>query len=63
MAEADLDTLIRSIAKKEIKALASAAKVRDLLAVGRDTPLGGVGISQARAEELVAEVRAGRDSR
>lgn len=28
MAEADLDTLIRSIAKKEIKALASAAKAR-----------------------------------
>jgi transcriptional regulator of nitric oxide reductase len=28
MAEADLDTLIRSIAKKEIKALAAAAKAR-----------------------------------
>ena len=28
MAEADLDTLIRSIAKKEIKALTSAAKAR-----------------------------------
>jgi antitoxin (DNA-binding transcriptional repressor) of toxin-antitoxin stability system len=41
--------------------LASAAQVRDLLVAGRETPLGGVGLSNARAEELVADVRAGRD--
>jgi hypothetical protein len=34
MAEADLDTLIRSIAKKQIKALTSAAKVRNRRLMG-----------------------------
>ena len=34
MAEADLDTLIRSIAKKEIKALSSAARARHSRLIG-----------------------------
>lgn len=45
-------------------ALESAAKVRDLLAAGRSSPLPrDHGLSEARAEELVAEARASRASR
>lgn len=45
-------------------ALESAAQVRDLLVAGRSSPLPrGDGLTEARADELVAEVRAGRDRR
>ena len=46
------------------RAFALAAKVHDALAAGRESrlPLAG-GLSETRAEELVAEVRAGRESR
>jgi antitoxin (DNA-binding transcriptional repressor) of toxin-antitoxin stability system len=42
-------------------ALASAEKIRALLAAGRRTSLTAAGLSEARAEELIAEVNAGRD--
>lgn len=47
------------------RALASAAKVRDALAVGGGSRLSEVvgALSEARAEELIAEVRSGRDRR
>jgi prevent-host-death family protein len=45
-------------------ALASAARVRDLLAAGRRTSLTSTaGVTEARAEELIAEVGASRDRR
>jgi len=46
------------------RALEIAAKVRDALVAGRTSglPPGG-GLSESRAEELVAEVRASRDAR
>jgi antitoxin (DNA-binding transcriptional repressor) of toxin-antitoxin stability system len=44
-------------------ALARAAQVRDLLAAGRDAELPAQGLSEARAEELIAEVRAAREPR
>lgn len=44
-------------------ALAGAAEVRALLVAGRATPLGSIGLDEARADELVAEVRAGRNPR
>jgi prevent-host-death family protein len=46
------------------EALASAASVRDLLAAGRRSSLPAAGgLSAARADELVAAVRAGRKRR
>lgn len=46
------------------RALAGAQAVHDVLARGRDTPLGPKGsISREWAEELIAEVRAGRAGR
>jgi prevent-host-death family protein len=51
-------------ARRADQALASAAKVRDLLAVGRHSPLPTAeGLTEARAEELIGEVRQGRNSR
>lgn len=45
-------------------ALGSAAQVQDLLAAGRASPLpSDRGLTEARAEELVADVRASRASR
>jgi len=44
-------------------ALASAAKLRGLLAAGRRTPLTATGLTEARAEELIADVSASRDRR
>jgi antitoxin (DNA-binding transcriptional repressor) of toxin-antitoxin stability system len=44
-------------------ALTSAAKVRALLAAGRRTSLAAAGLTEARAEELIAEVNANRDRR
>ncbi len=45
-------------------ALQSAATVQDLLAAGRSSPLpAGRGLTEARGEELVAEVRASRATR
>ena len=45
------------------RALASAARVRDLLAAGRRSPLSVEGLSEARAEELISEIRSARDDR
>ncbi len=46
------------------RALESAAQVHGLMAVGRSSPLPrDRGLTEARAEELVAEVRAGRAGR
>jgi prevent-host-death family protein len=42
-------------------ALATATKLRGLLAASRSTPLPSVGLSETRAEELIAEISAGRD--
>jgi prevent-host-death family protein len=43
-------------------ALESAARVRDLLGVGRSSPLPrDNGVTEARADEIVTEIRAGRD--
>jgi antitoxin (DNA-binding transcriptional repressor) of toxin-antitoxin stability system len=45
-------------------ALAAAAKVRDLLAAGRRSPLPTKhGLTQSRAKELIGDIRKGRDSR
>jgi prevent-host-death family protein len=44
-------------------ALASAGKLRTLLAAGRRIPVTAGGLSEARAEELIAEVNASRDRR
>jgi antitoxin (DNA-binding transcriptional repressor) of toxin-antitoxin stability system len=44
-------------------ALTSAGKLRALLAAGRRTSLTAAGLTEARAEELIAEVNAGRDLR
>jgi prevent-host-death family protein len=44
-------------------ALATAAKVRDLLAAARRTSLTASGLSEARAEELIAEISGSRDRR
>ena len=45
-------------------AMAAAAEVRDVLAAGRRSRLSTAGtLRNARAEELVAEVRAGRKGR
>lgn len=44
------------------RALATADRIRQLMAADRHTPLSEIpGISRKYAEELVAEVRAGRD--
>jgi prevent-host-death family protein len=51
-------------ARRSEKVFEEAARLGELLAEGRQTPLGqGPGISEERAEELLAEVRAGRESR
>jgi prevent-host-death family protein len=42
-------------------ALASAGKLRALLAAGRNTSLATAGLTEARAEELIAELDASRD--
>jgi len=44
-------------------ALAASEKIRDLLAAGRRTSLSAAGLTEARAEELIAEVHAGRERR
>ncbi len=45
-------------------ALASAAKVQDVLVAGRFSPLPtAAGLSSARADELIADVRDGRAGR
>jgi prevent-host-death family protein len=44
-------------------ALASAAKLGGLLAASKRTPLTAAGLSVARAEELIAEIDAGRSRR
>jgi prevent-host-death family protein len=51
-------------ARRADQALESAAKVRELLAEGRRSPLPtNYGLTEARAEELISQVRQGRDSR
>ncbi len=45
------------------RALVVAGKVRNLIAAGRGTALPLEGLSEARAEKLIAEVRAGRAQR
>jgi antitoxin (DNA-binding transcriptional repressor) of toxin-antitoxin stability system len=44
-------------------ALAAAGRIRDLVEAGRRTALPPPGLSEEWAEELVAEVRAGRSGR
>jgi prevent-host-death family protein len=44
-------------------AVASAARLRALLAAGRRASLTAAGLTEARAEELIAEVNASRDRR
>ena len=44
-------------------ALATAAKVRGLLAAGRRMSLTAAGLTEARAEELIAEISGSRDRR
>jgi antitoxin (DNA-binding transcriptional repressor) of toxin-antitoxin stability system len=43
--------------------LASAAKTRALLAEGRRMSLPATGLTEMRADELIAEIRTGRDGR
>jgi prevent-host-death family protein len=51
-------------ARRADQALAAAAKVRDLLDAGRRSPLPtNDGLTESRAEQLIADVRKGRDSR
>lgn len=46
------------------KALEDAARVHDLLAEAATTSLpGGTGLTEQRAEELIAAIRAGRNAR
>lgn len=45
------------------QALASAAQVREMLAAGRRAALPMGGLTEARAADLIAEVRAGRRRR
>lgn len=50
--------------RRDYGAMAAAEKVRDVLAAGRRSRLSAAGaLSDERAEELVAEVRAGRKGR
>ena len=44
-------------------ALDGAERIHQLLAEAAPAPLQGTGLSEARAEELIAEIRAGRDAR
>ena len=45
-------------------ALNDAARIHDLLAEAAASPSpGGAGLTEQRAEELIAEIRAGRDAR
>jgi prevent-host-death family protein len=44
-------------------ALETAGKLRALLAAGRRTSLTAAGLTEARAEELIAEISASRDRR
>jgi prevent-host-death family protein len=49
-------------ARRAAAAMQGAAKVRDVLAAGRAAKLPPArGVSEARAEELIADVRAGRE--
>ena len=51
-------------ARRSDQVLAAAARIRELLATGRRSPLPTAdGLTEARAEELIAQVRAGRDGR
>jgi prevent-host-death family protein len=43
------------------RTLASTERLRALLAAGRGTPLNAGALSEARADELIAEINAGRD--
>jgi antitoxin (DNA-binding transcriptional repressor) of toxin-antitoxin stability system len=45
------------------RALATAATIRALVTAGRGAALPAEGLSEERAEQLVAEVRSGRDHR
>jgi antitoxin (DNA-binding transcriptional repressor) of toxin-antitoxin stability system len=46
------------------EAMVGAQEIRELLERGRETPIAAEGsISPERGEELIAEVRSGRDSR
>jgi prevent-host-death family protein len=45
------------------RALASTERLRAILAAGRETPLRAGALSEARAEELIAEVNTSRDHR
>jgi prevent-host-death family protein len=44
-------------------ALEDAERIHQLLASAASEPSGGPGLTEARAEELIAEIRAGRDAR
>jgi len=44
-------------------ALDGAARIHQLLAEAASAPPEGVGLTESRAEELIAEIRAGRDTR
>jgi prevent-host-death family protein len=50
-------------ARRADEALAAADRIHDLLAHGRAAPLGPPALSESRAEELVADVRAARSGR
>jgi prevent-host-death family protein len=51
-------------ARRAERALADAEQIHQLLAAARTTPLtGSGGVSADRAEDLIAEVRAGRRAR
>lgn len=44
-------------------ALDGAERIHQLLAEAASAPAQGAGLTEARAEELIAEIRAGRDAR
>jgi antitoxin (DNA-binding transcriptional repressor) of toxin-antitoxin stability system len=48
-------------ARRASAAMEGAAMVRDVLAAGRAARLTSAGLSEARAEELIADVRSGRE--
>lgn len=49
--------------RRASRAFAEAARVHELMTAGPTGPIPGEGLDPAWAEELVAEVRAGRDAR
>lgn len=49
--------------RRASRALADATRVHDLVSGARARPLPQTGVDAAWAEELVAEIRAGRDDR